>query len=326
MTDLEQFLFSIPLFKDLSGLELNAVGAFLERRPFPKGKIVFREGDEGQELFIVRKGKIGSCVKQSDGTMRKIYDFDPGRFFGEMAIVEGRPRSATCWAVEDSELLVLDGIDFYRLVFEHPIIGLKILTSIGETMVGWLDESSKFLNDLVRWGETARRRSVEDELTGLFNRRFLEESLDTRFSVLSSSGRKLSLIMMDLDHFREINAVHGTPGGDKTIRAVANALRPALREGDVAAHLSGDEFAFLLPDTDYAAALDIAERIRSNVEQLVLDLAPEGSSRRSIATVSASLGVASAPVHGSAKDQLIAAADGALSKAKETGRNRVVGA
>lgn len=326
MKALPEFLESIPLFEGLSGLELNAVSAFLERRIVPRGKVVFREGDQGQELFIVRSGKIGSCVKQADGTVRRIYDFEAGRFFGEMAIVEGQPRSATCWAMVDSELLVLEGIDFYRLVFEHPIIGYKVLSAIGKTMVGWLDESSRFLNDLVRWGETARRRSVEDPLTGLFNRRFLEESLETRFTALSAGGRKLALVMMDLDRFREINASHGTSGGDLAIQSVSVALKPALRDGDIPAHLSGDEFAFLLPDTGYEEALAVAERLRSSVDQLVLNLAPAGASRRSIVSVTASLGVAVAPIHASSHRELLAVADRALARAKETGRNRVFGA
>lgn len=326
MNPLLDFLASLPLFGTLSGLELNAVSAFLERRAVPAGTVVFREGDQGQELYIVRTGSIGSSVVQADGTVRRIYDFGPGRFFGEMAIVEGCPRSATCWAMVDTELLVLEGIDFYRLVFEHPIIGYKVLTEIGKTMVGWLDESSRFLTDLVRWGETARRRVVEDPLTGLFNRRFLEESLATRFSALSGGGRKLGLIMMDLDRFRDINASNGAAGGDRALYAVASALRPLLREGDIPVHLSGDEFAFLLPDTDYEEALIVAERLRSCVDQLVLDLAPAGASRRQIVPVSASLGVSIAPTHAATHQELFASADRALAQAKAEGRNRVVGA
>ncbi|MFA6508025.1 MAG: GGDEF domain-containing protein, partial [Treponemataceae bacterium] len=290
---------------------------------YAKDDVVFKEGEPGQELFIVRFGKIGSFVKQADGTRRKIYDFEPGRFFGEMAIVEGQPRSATCWAEVDSELLVLDGIDFYRLVFEHPMIGLKILTAIGKTMATWLDESSRFLNDLVRWGETARRRAVEDALTGLFNRRFLEESLKGRFTAMTAGGRTFSLVMMDLDRFRDINALYGTAGGDKTIKAVADALRPALRDGDVASHLAGDEFAFLLPDTEIDSALATADRIRRSVESIDLEFfsITEGAARK--VSLAASLGVASAPIHGDTADRLIASADRALFRAKEGGRNRV---
>lgn len=326
MSHIEDFLASTALFKDLSGLEMTAVSAFLERRRYAKGAVVFREGDRGEELFLVWVGRIGSCVKQADGKQRKLYDFEPGRFFGEMAIIEGEPRSATCWAETESELLILEGIDFYRLVFEHPMIGLKVLANIGHVMSSWLEESSRFLNDLVRWGETARRRSVEDALTGLFNRRFLEESLNSRFAALAAGGRPVSLIMMDMDRFRDINAAFGSGGGDLAICAVGEAVRSAIREGDVAARLSGDEFAILLPDTAYPEAFVVAERIRAQVEASGLELPPLlGGPNRSVHTA-ASLGVASAPDHGESSAELLDAADRALARAKEAGRNRVSGA
>ncbi len=330
MSGIETFLASTPLFSSLSGLELTAVSAFLERRKYGAGDVVCREGDPGQELYVVRIGRIGSFATQADGTERKLYDFEPGRFFGEMAIVEGAPRSATCRAAVDSELLVLEGLDFYRLVFEHPMIGLKILTAIGETMAHWLDESSRFLTDLVRWGETARRRAVEDPSTGMFNRRFIEESVAGRAA--SPGARPFSLLMMDLDRFRQINAEYGKEGGDEAIKAVAAALRPAFRDGDVAAHLSGDEFAFLLPDTDHDAAVAVADRIRRSVEAIELSLppldaagAPDSAGAPKRVPISASLGAASFPLHAGTADGLWAEADRALYRAKEGGRNRVSG-
>ncbi len=326
MTRLSEFLAGTALFSGMSGLELKAVSEFLKRRDFPRGAVVFREGERGEELFIVHSGRVGSFVTQSDGTRRRIYEFGPGRFFGEMAIVEGEPRSATCWAEEDTTLLVLEGIDFYRLVFDYPMIGLKLLSSIGRVMVSWLNESSRFLNDLVRWGETARRRAVEDALTGLFNRRFLEETLANRFTSGLGSGRRLALVMLDLDHFRDINGSFGSAAGDATIRAAGAAFREALRDGDVAARLSGDEFAFLLPNTGIDEALAVAERLRKRAEGVRLQFRTAGSGPSSVVRITASLGVAVAPDHAETPGALIDRSDKALYRAKESGRNRVAGA
>ena len=80
----------LPLFRDMSGLEVNAVSAFLEPRRYSKGSVVFREGESGKELFIVRYGRVGSYVTQPDGTRRDVYEFTPGVLFGEMAIIEER--------------------------------------------------------------------------------------------------------------------------------------------------------------------------------------------------------------------------------------------
>jgi len=315
-----------PLFESLSTDEIAVVYGFLKQRRYPSGSVVFEEGDVGEEIFIVQTGCIGSSVAQTDGTRRTIYEFGPGRFFGEMAVIEGVPRSAQCKAEEDSELLVLEGTDFFHLVFEHSVIGHKMLTSIGRVMVSWLDESSHFLNDLVRWGETARRRAVEDALTGLFNRRFLEESLGNRFSAISSGGRRFALVMMDLDRFHEINTICGARGGDMVIQAAAAAFKPALRDGDVAARLAGDEFAFLLPDTGKEDACMVADRLRRCVESLHPAIVPEAGGVPVPFNMSASLGVAVAPDQAPDTATLTAAADKALFAAKEAGRNRVIAA
>jgi len=140
-----------PLFVGMSGLELNAVSAFLEPRRYLAGAVIIRKGDPGTEMFIVRSGTVASLSVDGDGNERVLYQYGPGRFFGEMSIIENEARSATCTALEDTELLVLDGIDFYRLVWEHPMIGSRMLSSMARVMAGWLDEASGFLHDLVRW-------------------------------------------------------------------------------------------------------------------------------------------------------------------------------
>jgi diguanylate cyclase (GGDEF)-like protein len=317
------YLATLPLFRDMSGLEVNAVSAFLEPRRYGIGSEVFREGESGKEIFIVRSGRVGSFVTQADGTRREIYEFVPGVLFGEMAIIEDEPRSATCYAKEDSELLVLDAIDFYRLVWEHPVIGVKLLSSMARVMTSWLDEASGFLGGLVRWGEAARRRAVTDALTGLFNRRFLEETMATRFARGAGSSKRCSLLMLDIDRFREINAAYGAQGGDKAIAAAAAAFAPIIREGEVGARLSGDEFAVFLPSGGLDRALELGEAMRAAAEALRLEYRASAEEPPSIAAITVSVGAAAAPEHAGGPDELVAAADKALYKAKEAGRNRV---
>jgi diguanylate cyclase (GGDEF)-like protein len=317
------FIAGLPIFKGMSGLEVNAVSAFLEPRRFSAGSTVFREGEMGQELFIVRYGRIGSYVTQSDGTRREVYEFSPGVLFGEMAIIEGAPRSATCYAKEDAELLVLDGLDFYRLVWEHPVIGVKLLSSMARVMTSWLDEASGFLGGLVRWGEAARRRAITDELTGLFNRRFLEEIMDTRFAAGSGSSRRCALLMLDIDRFRDINAAYGPSGGDAAIAATAAAFTPLFREGEVGARLSGDEFAVFLPGSGMDRALELGEAMRVAAQALRLDLPALSTGLPKRAVIEMSVGAAASPEHATARRELVEAADKALYRAKEGGRNRV---
>jgi diguanylate cyclase (GGDEF)-like protein len=314
------FIAGLPLFRDMDGLEVDAISAFLEPRTFPAGSTVFREGESGKELFIVRRGRVGSYVDQPDGTRREIYEFAPGVLFGEMAIIEDEPRSATCYAKEETELLVLSGLDFYSLIGKHPSIGAKLLSSMARSMTTWLDEASGLLSELARWGEAARRRAITDELSGLFNRRFLEEAMSTRFA---AGSRRCSLLMVDIDRFREVNAAFGSGAGDAAIAAIAASFAPLLREGEVAARLSGDEFAVFLPEGRMERALELGEALRRAAEGLRLEYPALANGVPMPATITLSAGAASSPEHASMPDALLAAADEALFRAKEGGRNRV---
>jgi diguanylate cyclase (GGDEF)-like protein len=312
------------LFAGLSELEFNAITAFLERLRLKKGGVVFKEGDQGEDMFILLSGALSAFVSQSDGTMRWLFDVKPGEFFGEMSIIANEPRSATITAKEDSSVMVLQGIDFYRLIYEYPMIGVKILKAISMVQNQWLAQSSKHLGDLMRWGETARRRAITDELTGLYNRRFLEDSIRDRFSQGSVGLRKMSLLMLDLDRIHLINDRHGPQGGDLAIIAAAETLRSLMRSGDIAARLAGDEFAVLLPDTELDDACMVAERIRSSLQgrEVQVPQCPGASATVSI-PIRTSVGVAEAPTHGNNVENLFFAADGALRKAKIAGRDRV---
>jgi diguanylate cyclase (GGDEF)-like protein len=316
-------LIKSPLFSNMSELEFNAVTAFLERMRIKKGTAVFKEGDAGEDMFLLLSGALSAYVSQSDGTQRWLFDIKRGDFFGEMSIIANEPRSATLIAKDDTDVMVLQGIDFYRIIFEHPMIGFKMLKAISAVQNQWLNQSSKHLGDLMRWGETARRRAITDELTGLYNRRFLEESITDRFEQGSVGLRKMSLLMMDLDKVHAINERYGPQAGDQVIVTVADTLRSLMRSGDIAARLSGDEFAVLLADTDQEDARVVAERVREAVQSRSIRVKSPGAAERVGLSVHISVGVAVAPTHAKNVESLIFTADGALRKAKGRGRNRV---
>ena len=313
-----------PLFADMDESELSSVLPFLDKNEVKKGDDVFREGDTGEFMYILLSGKLSAYVSQPDGTQRPMFEIKPGDFFGEMSIIANEPRSETLTAAEDTEIMALPGIDFYRIVFELPMIGVKMLNAISKVQNNWLDQTSKNLSDLTRWGEAARRRAITDELTGLYNRRFLDDSINDRFEHGSVGIRTMSLLILDLDRIHFINERHGTPAGDHIFMEVADILRSCTRAGDICARFAGDEFAVLLPDTGLEEAVNIAERIRGSVaaKNIMVSKTPETSEKIAI-NVQTSIGVAVAPIHAGNRDSLFLAADSALRKAKEQGRNRV---
>ena len=312
------------LFSGLSETEFNIAAEVLKPINVKKGDFVFKEGDAGEEMFILFSGSLSAFGAQSDGTQRWLFDIKPGDFFGEMSIIVHEPRSATINAVADSVVMILMETDFFSIISEHPIIGFKILRAISVIQNQWLDQSSKSYSDLMRWGETARRRAITDEMTGLYNRRFLEESIKERFSNKSMNLRITSLLMMDLDRIHAVNEYHGAKAGDLVITAAADIIRQCLRSGDIAARLSGDEFAVLLADTDKGDAVKIAEKIREAVSQRQVEIpASPGVDENVPVNICTSIGIAVAPAHAKTAEELINASDSALRKAKNMGRNRV---
>jgi len=312
------------LFAELDENEFNLISHYLKILHLKQGEIIFREGDSGEDMFIHFSGTLNAFITQSDGTERSLFNINQGDFFGEMSIITHEPRSVSISVSQDATTIKFNGKDFFKIINEHPAIGCKILHSISVVQNSWLDETSKSFSDLIRWGETARRRAVTDEMTGLYNRRFLEESIKDRFNNQSMNFRVMSLLMMDLDRIHGINDKYGTKAGDLVITAAADEIRTCLRNGDIPARLSGDEFAILLPDTDKNGAHKIAERIRKKIEGRKIDV-PSYPGSTELVTIGTrtSIGIAIAPKHASSMEQLEEASDTALRKAKDLGRNRV---
>jgi len=314
----------LSLFSGLGVEEFDIVSGFLKLIHIEKNEAIIREGDTGEELYIHFSGTLKAYGAQSDGTQRWLFDVRQGDFFGEMSIIAHEPRSVTISAAEDATVIMLRGVDFYEIISQLPIIGFKILKSISLVQNRWLDKTSKSYSDLIRWGETARRRAITDEMTGLYNRRFLEESIKERLSNQSMNLRIMSLLMMDLDKIHGINDRHGSKAGDLVITAAASIIRSCLRSGDIPARLSGDEFAVLLPDTDKKDAAIVAEKIREKIAECQIEV-PEKPGSDTTVTIGTrtSIGIAIAPVHARTVEDLVNISDNALRKAKELGRNRV---
>ncbi|WP_212830628.1 diguanylate cyclase [Catellatospora sp. TT07R-123] len=174
-----------------------------------------------------------------------------------------------------------------------------------------------------RWRVTQRLRTdaLTDPLTGLYNRRHFEESL--RFEAVSAARHEapLSVVLVDLDHFKDVNDTYGHAAGDAVLVEVARLLRQSVRSTDLICRYGGEEFACLLPGTDAQAAVDLAERIRQSVCRTPVPV--PGSSDHVLLT--ASFGVATAEPGQVDTGKLVEVADEALYRAKALGRDRVVG-
>jgi diguanylate cyclase (GGDEF)-like protein len=159
----------------------------------------------------------------------------------------------------------------------------------------------------------AERRAASDTLTGLPNRRAADEIFKRMAAQAARSATALTAILLDLDHFKEVNDRHGHESGDRALALVGSIITSTIRASDFAARFGGEEFLVLLPDTDRDAAMIVAEKLRSEVEHAELV---------GVGPISARVGLAVLPMDASEPDELLRKADRALYAAKESGRNR----
>lgn len=165
--------------------------------------------------------------------------------------------------------------------------------------------------------ETLQNQSIRDPLTGLFNRRYLEESLTRELHRAQRSQQPLSLIVIDVDHFKRFNDTFGHDAGDAVLRELGRFLQSNVRTSDVACRFGGEEMVLILPETSLADARQRAEQLRQGVKQITI------KHHQSLGTITISLGVACFPEQADSREALMKAADAALYRAKAEGRDRV---
>jgi diguanylate cyclase (GGDEF)-like protein len=169
--------------------------------------------------------------------------------------------------------------------------------------------------------EALRHQAIRDPLTGLFNRRFMLETLERELYRMQRKGSSLCVIMLDLDHFKKFNDTFGHAAGDAVLSALGRMLLAHVRKEDVACRYGGEEFTVILPETSQETAYERAEEMRQSVHGLHLEHLGQ-----SLGSITISLGVAAYPQHGEDPETLLRAADKALYQAKHAGRDRVVAA
>jgi diguanylate cyclase (GGDEF)-like protein len=166
--------------------------------------------------------------------------------------------------------------------------------------------------------QALREQSIRDPLTGLFNRRYMEETLERELRRGGRGGYPLGLIMLDVDGFKGFNDAFGHAAGDAALRELGSYLRMQVRGEDVACRYGGEEFMLILPEASFEVTRERAEQVREGVKQLRLR-----HGGQALSPLTLSLGIAAFPADGATPADLLSAADAALYQAKRLGRDRV---
>ncbi|WP_296002938.1 diguanylate cyclase [Rugamonas sp.] len=271
--------------------------------------------DRRARLYIVLSGALAVAADtrtgMADGTVSKVL---PGESVGEQSVLDEETNLLSISALEDSDVLVIEADLVWQLIDESNVLARNLLRLLSFR----IRAANAQLRRRQKLGEFYRQLSMVDGLTGLYNRAWLNDLLPTMIATAHGSGAPLSLIMIDLDHFKKFNDSHGHLAGDDALRTAAHVLSSALRPTDCAVRYGGEELMVLLPDTSDQVAVLVAQRLCERMQQAVVF----SDMRLPLPHVTASFGVASlAPQQNDLG--LIAAADAALYAAKEQGRNRV---
>lgn len=242
--------------------------------------------------------------------------------FTSISSVDQAPRLYTFSRVGDLPLIVVVALSSDEVFASWQRTALIVSGATGALCIGLLWLTWMLRRELRRRHNAERelaQLAAVDPLTGLSNRRTLDQTLHQEWLRAQRSGQPLSILMIDADHFKAFNDRHGHQRGDEALRTLAQVIgRHVRRPADLAARYGGEEFALVLPETTTAGAFTMAQNIREAMEQLPPVLGDDASMTVSIGIATWALGPYGEP------EQLLYAADNALYQAKASGRNRVV--
>lgn len=312
MMMLKQVLANTELLKDSSEELLQQVLDHANPMELNPGVILLSPEYDNQHIYILLSGVLTLHFNSSDDTV--IHEFLPGQSVGEMSIIDDGKPSAYVKAKEYCQLFPLHRDFLHGLITHaHPVTRnlLRLLTRRMK------DDIQRMVKDRLYISELTNQANV-DVLTGLFNRRWLDNAFPLLLSQADQLKQTLCLLVIDIDYFKTYNDTHGHLGGDQALMSMATVLKTRIRPYDFAVRYGGEEFVVILPNTPQSEGVEIAEHIRAEIaQQLII---PTDSAMLSNITVS--IGIATSNPQTSTKS-IIAAADQKLYLAKQQGRNCV---
>ena len=297
----------MQLFRDADETQLAAVLANCAVCRLAKGRPL--ADSLRARLYIVLSGALSE--RGADGAVSQIF---PGESIGEQSVLDEATNLADISATDDTELLLIEADLVWQLIDQSNGVARNLLRLLSFR----IRAAGALLRRRQKLGEFYRQLSMNDALTGLYNRAWLDDMLPRLVATAQRSGGPLSVVMIDLDHFKRFNDTHGHLAGDDALRAAAGVLNAALRPLDFAVRYGGEEMVVLLPETSDTLATLVADRLCLRLRQVVIF----ADMRVPMPHLTGSFGVATL---GTAMDELhlLAAADAALYRAKQAGRDQV---
>jgi len=310
-----------PFLHLLGWMEQKQTTETIMERTCRPGEVIIHENEPGDVFYVIRSGQ--AAVIKGDFQNPTVLGFRSiGDSIGEMALLENLPRSATVIALNTVSLWRLSREMFYQFLGEnHPSFSLDLMNMLSsrirksdeERMRGYVREKEQVVAL-----ETLNKQATHDPLTGLFNRRYLDQILYGEIAHALQNGSLVGILMADVDHFKHINDRYGHRAGDLMLQALGELMKKCARSADIVCRYGGEEFVIVMPGASAPTVSKCAEEIRARFEALRV----AADDHEIQATIS--LGAVIYPLHGSNVDEVFVRADRAMYQAKQEGRNRVV--
>jgi diguanylate cyclase (GGDEF)-like protein len=307
-----ELLYRLPLFSGVAPKHIDFVCRSSSLRTLRTDELLLTPEEENSYVFLVLAGRLQ--VHVGDPMQIPVAVVEAGECVGEMSVIDSKRPSAYVVAAEPTRLLRIHRDTIWRLIDASRGLAPNLLHMLSKR----LRANNDALYESMRQQLMYERFAHLDPLTNLHNRRWLDRTLYRLLAVNPGGEPPLSLIFLDVDHFKRYNDKFGHLGGDQALRRAAAAIHESLRPDDMAARYGGEEFAVLLPRTDLNGAMSIAERLRRVIRELPI----ASADGEPLSSITVSLGVTQL-VPGQNAKQFLAAADSALYRAKQAGRDRV---
>lgn len=299
----------VELFRGEPGDGLAWVLHSCAVRSVAPGEVLLAPDRDNQALYVILSGGAEVRLPHDDPQAR--VRLGPGECAGEMSIIEGTRPSATVVANRRSQVLIIEADIVWALIDQSPVVARNLLHILSMRV---RRNTLALVHSRVQQ-RIHEREALNDPLTGLYNRRWMERSLVRIVERCARAGQPLALLMIDVDYFKGYNDAHGHPQGDRLLTVIARLIGETVRATDHVCRYGGDEFLAILPRAVPQEATSIAQRICRSVAKR------SGRLEKHVAAASVSVGIASLTA-GMRFRELLGAADAALYRAKAAGRGR----
>ena len=273
---------------------------------------LIKTGEASKHLYLVLSGRLRVHLSPQDASPVAV--IERGESVGEISIMDHQPASANVIADTRARVLVVDERTLWQLIQRSHAVAVNMLFTLAQR----LQYGNSVIHQIKKLLREYEYDATVDPLTGLYNRRWLDNMLMRLMQRCRSSHQPFSAIMIDIDFFKQYNDTHGHIAGDRALRTLSHCLMNNLRPKDLMTRYGGEELIALLPGSNLEDARQVAERLRIVVGLADISL----SDGTKLPSLTISLGIAQ--MHpDDTPERLIAAADAALYRAKRGGRNRV---